>query len=151
VFVVEATELVEAGPGAVLDFVMDIDRYRQADHKIRRIRHVERHGDEVVVSMWTRAGGLPVPATQRMVRSGDERIDVRNEPSWQDRLVDFHGEFICQPGDGSTTRVTHRYRFSLKGPGRLAEPMIRRWLARDIVAEVRRLRAIVEGGSAAGR
>jgi hypothetical protein len=40
---------------------MDVDRYRQADDKIRRIRRLERHDDdEVVVAMWTSARGMPL-------------------------------------------------------------------------------------------
>lgn len=144
-FVVEASEQISASAQDVLDFVMDVDRYRQADHKIRRVRRVERRGDDVVVSMWTRAGGLPVPATQRLRLTPERRIDVTNEPSWQDHLVDFHGEFICEPGPPGVN-VTHRYTFSFKGIGRLFEPLVRSWLQRDIVDEVRRLRSILEAG-----
>lgn len=145
-FSVEASDEVRASPEEILAFVMDVDRYRRADHKIRSIRHLERHGDEVVVAMWTRAGGFPVATTQRMRLTPGHRIDVTNEPSWQDRLVDFHGEFVCQPptGGAGATRVTHRYTFSFKGPGRLLEPLIHRWLQRDIRREVARLRTIVE-------
>jgi hypothetical protein len=75
-----------------------------------------------------------------------ERVDVSNEPSWQDRLVDFHGEFVCRPGPpgSGTTVVTHRYTFCFKGPGRLLEPLVRRWLQGDIRCEVGRLRSILE-------
>lgn len=149
-FVVEATEHIDATADEVLAFVMDLDRYRQADHKIRRVRSTRREGDDVVVSMWTRAGGLPVPATQRLRLSPGERIDVTNEPSWQDRMVDFRGEFVCEPVPEGV-KVTHRYTFSFKGPGKLLEPLLRSWLTRDIKNEVRRMRLILESENQGGR
>jgi len=147
VIVVEATEQIGATADDVLSFVMDVDRYRQADHKILRVRHSERHGDEARVSMWTRAGPLPLPVTQRMRLVPGHRIDVTNEPSWQDHLVEFHGAFECEPV-AAGVRVTHRYTFEFKGLGQLAAPFVRRWLQRDIRAEVRRLRDLLEGRDA---
>jgi hypothetical protein len=145
--VVEATALVSAGPAQVLDFVMDLDRYRQADHKIRRIRHMERQGDDVVVAMRARFAGLPVSATQRMHLSPGVRIDVSNEPSWQDRFTAFHGEFVCAVVPGGT-EVTHRYTFTFNGPARPLAALMRGWFQRDITAEVTRLKAILESPEA---
>jgi hypothetical protein len=141
--VVSATTTVRASPQQVLSFVLDLARYREADHKIARVRWQERRADEVLAALWTRAGPLPVPVTQRLVLSPWERIDVTNEPSVMDRLVGFHGEFVCR-GDSPWTEVTHRYRFELHGPARLAAPLLRRVLQRDIEQEVARLRAILE-------
>jgi hypothetical protein len=143
--VVEGGALVAAEPAQVLEFVLDVDRYRQADHKIRRVRHLERHGDDVVVAMWTRVRGVPVAARQRMHLTPGERIDVYNEPSWQDRFTGFHGEFICQGAPGGT-EVTHRYTFTFKGPARAVAPLLRGWLAHDIEQEVVRLAAIFARG-----
>ncbi|MHB1785013.1 MAG: SRPBCC family protein [Acidimicrobiales bacterium] len=141
--VVEATEDIASSAERVLSFVMDIDRYRQVDRKIWRVRRSERHDDEVVVAMWTRVGPLLLPATQRLRLIPGRRIDVDNEPSWQDHLVDFHGEFICEPAQHGV-RVTHRYTFAFKGLGRISEPLVRAWLRRDIKAEVERLREHLE-------
>jgi hypothetical protein len=146
-FVVEATQEIDATAEDVLGLVMDVDRYRQVDHKIRRVRRLERHGDEVVTSMWTRVRGVPAPATQHMRLTPRERIDVTNEPSWRDRLVEFHGEFICLPAPAGV-RVTHRYSFNFKGAGRLFEPLLHSWLERDIEAEVTRMRTLLESGGA---
>jgi hypothetical protein len=146
--VVEASARVSAGAAEVLEFVLDVDRYRQADHKIRRVRRLERRGDDVVVAMWTRVRGVPVAARQRMHLTPGERIDVYNEPSWQDRFTDFHGEFICRPATGGT-EVTHRYTFTFKGPARAVVPLLAGWLARDIDQEVARLAAIFNSAATA--
>jgi hypothetical protein len=142
-FVVEATALVAASPTQVLDFVLDLDRYRQADHKIRKVRHSERQGDEVVVAMWARFAGLPVAATQRMRLTPGVRIDVTNEPSWQDRFTDFRGEFVCVVVPGGT-EVTHRYTFTFRGVARPMAALLRGWFQRDITAEVARLKDILD-------
>jgi len=144
VFVVEASTEISASAENVLAFVMDLDRYRQADHKIRRVRTLRCGGDEVVVSTWTRIRGLPVPAIQRLKLTAGERIDVTIEPSWRDRLADFHGEFVCTPTSEGAVRVTHRYTFNFKGLGRMAEPFLRDWMARDIKAEVGRIKSVLE-------
>jgi hypothetical protein len=136
IIVVEATALV-------LAFVMDLDRYRQADHKIRRIRRTQLVDGDVVVAMWTRFAGLPVAATQRMQLTPGARIDVHNEPSWQDRFTSFHGEFVCRPVAGGGTEVTHRYTLTFKGMAKVMTPLLRSWLARDIGQEVARLAALV--------
>jgi hypothetical protein len=47
-FVVEATEHIDATDD-VSAFVIDLDRYRQADHKILRIRSTRQEDDDVVV------------------------------------------------------------------------------------------------------
>ncbi len=143
-FSVEASEVVDASPEEVLELVMDLDRYRAADHKIRRIRWIERDGNIAVVSFWSRFRGLVVPATQRMALTPGDRIDVRNVESWMDRLVHFEGSFECEPVPGGT-RVTHRYLFDFAGAlGRVAEPLMRDWLDRDIHQEVARIRDIFQ-------
>jgi hypothetical protein len=143
VFVVQATQDIDASTEEVLGFVMDVDRYSQADRKIRRIRRLERHGDETVAAMWTRVRGVPAPATQRLRLTPGQRIDVTNEPSWQDQLVEFHGEFTCTPAEAGV-RVTHRYSFDFKGPGKIVEPLLPKWMAQDIEAEVDRMRTVLE-------
>jgi hypothetical protein len=148
--VVEASQVVRAGPGEVLELVMDLERYRAADRKIRRVRWVEREGDMAVACFWARFRGVPVLATQRMSLTPGKRIEVRNVPSWQDRIVRFEGSFECEPEDGGTL-VTHRYRFDFRGPFRLvAEPLVRGWMERDIAEEVSRIAEVLGADHAAG-
>jgi polyketide cyclase/dehydrase/lipid transport protein len=146
--VAEATAIVQASASQVLGFVLDLDRYRQADHKIRRVRHLEQQGDDILVSMWTRFRGLPVAVTQRMHLTPGVRIDVYNQPSWQDRFVTFHGEFLCL-ASGSGTQVTHRYTFNFSRLAGVVRPLLERWILQDIQQEVERLKAILERGVAA--
>lgn len=141
---VEATEVIDRSPDDILEFVMDLDRYRAADHKIVKVLSIQRDGHHAVVAFRSRARGLPARARQRMRLTPGRRIDVTNVPSWQDRLVRFEGSFVCEPL-ARGTRVTHRYVFDFTGPGRwIVEPYLRRWMARDIAAEVGRMKELME-------
>lgn len=136
----EATTTVGVSPDEVLAFVADIDRYRRADTKIGRVRRVERDGDDVVVRFRARIRGLPGPvAHQRMHITPGERIDITDMPSWQTRLLTFHGSVTCEATAKGTT-VTHREEFHFHGPLRpLLDRVLGRWLAEDVVAEVQRM------------
>jgi hypothetical protein len=141
---VQATEVIDRSPDDILEYVMDLDRYRAADHKIVKVLSFHRDGNDAVVAFRSRARGLTARARQRMRLVPGQRIDVTNVPSWQDRLVGFEGSFVCEPVSGGT-RVTHRYVFDFKGPGRwIAEPYFRRWMARDIAEEVGRMKQLME-------
>jgi hypothetical protein len=141
---VEADAVINRPAEDILEFVMDAERYRQADHKLWRVRSVNRQGNEAVIRMIGRARGVPMVTSQRMVLTPGQRIDVRNVPSWQDRLYDFTGTFECEPAvDG--IRITHRYVFDFHEPVRpFAEAFLRRWLDQDIHAEMRRLKDLLE-------
>jgi len=41
----EATALIRRSPRDILEFVLDLERYRQADTKIGRVDFVERNGN----------------------------------------------------------------------------------------------------------
>jgi hypothetical protein len=74
-------------------------------------------------------------------------IEVTNVSSWQDRLVEFKGSFVCEPTPGGT-RVTHRYVFDFKEPARwILEPYLRTWMANDIIAEVARIKQVMRADS----
>jgi hypothetical protein len=144
---VQATEVIDRSAEDILGFVMDLDAYRSADHKIGKVRSIRREGDDAVVSFRSRARGLPALARQRMHLVPGQRIDVTNVASWQDRLVHFEGSFACEPAPGGT-RVTHRYVFDFKGPARwILEPYLHTWMAQDIRAEVARMKRIMETDS----
>ncbi len=148
---VQATEVINRSPDDILGFVMDLDRYRAADHKILKVHSIQREGNDAEVSFRSRARGLPALARQRMHLVPGQRIDVTNVPSWQDRLVHFQGSFVCEPAPGGT-RVTHRYVFDFKGPARwILEPYLRTWMARDITDEVARMKHVMESDSASIR
>ena len=58
----EASTTVRASPNEVFDFVIDLERYRQADHKIGRVGDVRRDGDRGTVQFSGRIRGLPGPS-----------------------------------------------------------------------------------------
>ncbi len=136
----EATTTVTATASEVLDFVCDLDRYRQADTKIRKVVGVEHDGDDRIVRFRSRLRGVPTPPVrQRVRRTSNERVDITDVVSWQNRLVTFRGSVTCTR-EGSDTLVTHREEFHFHGRLRpLVERFLKRWLADDIAGEVARM------------
>lgn len=135
----EASATVTALPAQVLDLVCDLERYKLADTKIRKVPGTRIDGDRIV-RFRSRLRGLPAPAAgQQIVRSGDERLDITSVPSWHSRLVRFSGSVPCAPATAGT-RVVHREEFHATA---LLRPLFDRflgsWLSRDIEAEVSRL------------
>ena len=49
-------------PDDIIDFVLDLERYRQADHKIGRVGAIERHGTTGTARFAGRLRGLPGPS-----------------------------------------------------------------------------------------
>lgn len=136
----EASTTVTAPPAQVLDLVCDLERYKLADTKIRKVLYTRIDGDRIVVRFRSRLRGLPTPAVgQQIVRSGDERLDITSVPSWPSSLVRFSGSVTCAPTPAGT-RVVHREEFRAAA---LLRPLFDRflgsWLTRDIEAEVSRL------------
>jgi hypothetical protein len=58
----EATTTVRATPDEIINFVLDLERYRQADHKIGRVGAIERHGTTGTARFGDRLRGLPGPS-----------------------------------------------------------------------------------------
>ena len=139
-----ATVTTAARPQSILEFVLDLDRYREVDRKIMRVGKItgpdaEGRGS---VGMWARMGWLP-PAPDRQVFVLDrwERITFTGAARQPARLVfDFVGVVECTPV-GDETRVVHRYEFRFRGPYRLVERPLAGWLQRQIEDEVRLLAA----------
>src|SRR5437588_5519305 len=77
---VQATEVIDRSPDDILGFVMDLDRYRTADHKILKVHSIRRDGNDAEVSFRSRARGLPALARQRMHLLPAQRIYVTNVP-----------------------------------------------------------------------
>jgi hypothetical protein len=142
----EGRVVVTRSPQQVLEFVLDLERYRQADHKIGRIYDVRRDPRGATVRFRPRFRGLPAPVvTQRLDLTPWSRIDVSDEPSWMGRLTRFTGVVECTESSSGTV-VVHRECLTFRGPLRLLmEPALRRWLARDTAAETERLGALLEG------
>ncbi len=144
---VSASADVDATPQAVLDFVLDIDRYRQADHKIVRLSSMSGPDEAGRGSMrvWGRLPGLPVaPDRQDFTLERWSRLTFVGAPRQPGRLVfDFVGTFECVPLDDRRTRVTHAYEFIFHAPFRWMERRLAEPLREAIEDEVARLADLV--------
>ncbi len=140
----EATATVDVSPEQVFGFVLDLDRYRRADHKIGRVGAVERHGDRGTATFSGRIGGLPGPSGTYPFVLTPTRLAFGSAVAGPARwFVDFEGTFDCEATPEGTV-VTHREVFGFKAPWRwFLEPLLRRWLESDVVEEMVRFRALV--------
>ncbi len=141
----EASTTVAATPAQVLDLICDLERYKAADTKIRKVLDTNVDGDAIVVRFRSKLRGLPTPAVQqRVIRTGDERVDITSVPCWQDRLISFRGSVVCTL-TAAGTQVVHREEFHPHGPLRpIFDRFLGAWLARDINDEVARLRQLLD-------
>lgn len=145
--IVSSTADVSATPQAVLEFVLDLDRYRQADHKISRVSSVtgpddSGHGS---VRLWGRLPGFPIaPDRQNFTLERWSHLTFVGAPRQPGRLMfNFVGTFHCVFLDDKTTRVTHAYEFTFRKPFRWIERRITEPLRDEIQQEVARLAEIV--------
>jgi ligand-binding SRPBCC domain-containing protein len=138
------TTVIRCEPKAVMEFVLDVERYRQADHKIGRLHYARRVGNRGRVRHGGRFLGIPAPpATLDFELTPFSSLEFRGvRMPWP--LRGFHGSFLCIPAPGGT-QVTHEECFVF-GPltGRMVRPFLGRWLARDTQAEVIRMQRQLE-------
>jgi hypothetical protein len=147
----EATATVAVEPSRVFEFVLDLERYRRADHKIGRVGAVERSGDTGTVRFSGRLRGLPGPAGTYPFTLTESRLvfgsPIAGPARWF--LDHFEGSFDCEVTNGGT-RVTHReaYRFKRPwhGPAKL---LVGGWLERDTGPEMVRFKELIEADSVA--
>ena len=140
---VSATAEISATPEQVLEFVLDLDRYRQADHKITSVSSVTGPDENGVgsVRLWGKLPGMP-PALDRQDFTLERwrRLTFVGAPRQPGRLVfGFIGTFDCVPIDDELTQVTHAYEFTFRPPFRWLERRMSSPLADEIDQEVRRL------------
>ena len=132
----------------VLEFILDVERYRTVDSKIGTIHWIHRSADrrEVTFRFTPRLGPLPpvVRSTQRVTRMGNDSVSITALPSWVDRLARFHGSLSVTPVHGGVL-VVRRLEFWIVSPLRLTlAPVLRRWLSRDVPAELAAVRLALE-------
>jgi hypothetical protein len=145
VIVGEATTTVSAPPREVFEFVLDLNRYRQADHKIGRVGELDRDGDHGTVRFAGRIRGLPGPSGVYPFTLTDERLQFGSPIGGAARwFLEFEGTFDCEQTPAGT-EVTHREVFIFKRPWRwLAEPLLRSWLENDTRDEMVRFKELVD-------
>ena len=141
----EATATVTVPPRTVFEFVLDLDRYRQADRKIGRVGAMVRSGNEGTVRFSGRIKGLPGPSGTYPFEVDESSLvfgsAIAGPARW---FLDFEGRFDCQVTAAGTV-VTHREEFRFKVPWRwLAEPFLRSWLETDTAEEMVRFKRLVE-------
>lgn len=141
-----ATITVNATPEEILKFVLDMDRYRLADHKIRRVTSVVGPDEQGrgSVKMWGKLRwGPPAPDQQDFVLERWRRLTFVGAPGRPARLVfNFVGTFECEPLEEGT-RITHAYEFTFRRPFRYAQHFLEDWLQTEIEAEVGRIAEIL--------
>ena len=141
----EATAVVAVPPSAVFEFVLDLDRYRQADRKIGRVGPARRDGNTGTVTFAGRIRGLPGPSGTYPFTLEASRLRFGSPVSGLARwFLDFEGTFECETVPDGTV-VTHREVFDFKPPWRwLAEPLLRSWLEADTADEMVRFKELIE-------
>lgn len=147
----EASVRVAVSPADVLEFVLDLRRYRQADHKIGRVGRVTRDGAGGTAVFSGRIKGMPGPSgtypfvlTPTSLEFGSP---IAGAARW---FLNFEGSFECtETADG--TDVVHREVFDFKRPWRwFLDPLLRSWLENDTTEEMARFKDLVEGGTPPG-
>jgi len=152
--VVEASATARVGRTSreVLEFVLDLDRYRQADTKIRKVTRpvVLDHNHRGSTRYWGRLRGMPpAPDTNLVELTPWTRLTFTGAPRQLGRIVmNFTGSFDCVERDGEC-EVTHSYTMQFRRPLRwLYEPMVRRWLQDETEEEMARLRDLLDSSAA---
>jgi ligand-binding SRPBCC domain-containing protein len=144
------TAFIRSDPSEVMEFVLDVNRYRKADHKIGRVRYVRREGNRGQVRHGGRFLGVPAPAaTLSFELTPFSHLDFRGvSMPWP--LRGFHGSFTCRRTRGGA-QVVHEECF-IFGPvsGWMFQALFGRWLTNDTQAEVMRMKVLLEAGRAVG-
>jgi hypothetical protein len=104
----EATTTVSATPDDVFDFVLDLHRYRRADHKIGRVGTIDNEGDHETAQFSGRVRGLPGPSGTYPFTRTASRLEFGSPVAGAARwFLDFEGTFDTERTDEGTV-VTHR-------------------------------------------
>ena len=145
-----ATREVGATSREVLEFVLDLERYRQADTKIGRVTQpvVLDDKNEGRVRYWGRMRGTPPAPDTNLVKLDPWRTLTFTGASRQPArlILDFTGRFDCVDTDAGC-QVTHSYEMTFRRPFRwIYEPLLRTWLQTELDAELDRVATILGSG-----
>lgn len=134
----------------VLEWILDLDRYRLADTKIAAISHqpeIDENNTTGRARYRGRLRGLPTPFQWQTVSLTPwTQLDFATAPGqWTARLAQFAGGFVCEPIDDGT-RLTHYEQFTFLSPvNRLFDPALRTWMERYLVdQELPELKRLIE-------
>lgn len=146
----EASVTVDAPRTAIFEFVLDLERYRQADHKIGPGGTITWNDDGTGGTMRFpgRLLGLPAPTGTYPFTKSENSLRIGPPIAGGARWVleDFDGSFeLVETDDGVV--ATHREALQFRRPWRwLIDPLLRRWLANDTTKEMARFKQLVESG-----
>lgn len=139
---VQLDQVIECRPEAVLDMVMDIDRYAEVDKKIHPILWSRRTGDVVEFACRPKLAGLRQPKVIQYARlTPGRRIDIGLKPLPNNRMAHavarFRASFEC-PEHARGTRVVRTLEFQFTPLVRwLLEPLFARLLENEVRQELR--------------
>lgn len=137
-------------PEALLDFVMDIERYSTVDSKIRPVAWAHRTPELTEFACRPKLGGIRTPkVVQQIRRTSDYRIDITLSPLPYNKLAHrvstFEASFECAPLDEGievTRSLTFRFHPSMKW---LIEPFLRPRLTAEVADELRLAKEYLQG------
>lgn len=145
----EGRAVIDREPEAIFAFVLDVEQYRKADHKIGRLHYLHREGTHGEVRHGGRILGLPAPAaTLAFELTPQSRLDFQGvSMPWP--LKGFDGFFTCEPSPRGLV-VTHRECFIFGTvTGHVFRTLLGGWFARDTQAEVLRMKRLLEAATRA--
>ncbi|MEZ5381551.1 MAG: SRPBCC family protein [Microthrixaceae bacterium] len=143
----EASRQIAATSREVLEFVLDLDRYRQADTKIGRVVQPVELGEDDVGSAryWGRLRGTPPAPDTNIVRlTRWSELTFTSAPSQPGRLIfSFTGRFSCVDTDDGCV-LTHSYEIRFRRPFRwVYERMLTPWLQDELETELDNVQTIL--------
>src|SRR5215468_11199354 len=130
----EGTQVILRPAKDIYEFVLDLEKYKQADLKIGTVHSVTWSGDSAEIHYSGRFRGMSTPSVRQIITVQPyRRIDVRSKPgTFADAMSRFHGVFTFEPLDSGTTRVFHREELVCRPPlSWCVEPLLRAWLEND--------------------
>lgn len=143
----EGTELIQRPARDIYEFVLDPEKYKQADRKIGTVHAITWHGDQAEIRYRGRFRGFTTPSVRQIITVQPyRRIDVRSTPGTLAHFLSrFHGTFTFEDLGNGATRVFHREELVVRPPLKwLIEPLLGAWLENDTRQEVARLKALLE-------
>jgi hypothetical protein len=147
----EGSVVIERSPRQVLEYILDLDRYRRADAKITRVSEQPVLGSERREGRARYRGRLrllPTPSQWQTVRLTPwERLELRTEPKqWTAHFARFVGGFICEGLSDDETRLTHFEEFDFRAPvSWVMDRYLGQWMQRYLdQTELPQLKALIE-------
>lgn len=147
----EGDIVIDRSARTVIEFVLDLDRYRQADEKIARVSEQPLLGPddrEGRARYRGRLRGLPTPFQWQTVQLDPWRsLHLRTEAGqWTAAFATFEGGFVCEELAVHGTRLTHFEQFAFRPPASwILDSFIGNWMQRYLrEVELPRLKALIE-------